>query len=123
MDNLQEIGLAIALALVLARVVGSSSPNSTKSIIIISSKDRTPLPYQLQKEPSMMIAKDARGRSGRKAQEKIIKKEGSVRTDRSPEIETDVDSSYKLQIKKISTCWKDHSEIFPTSTYTSPGGG
>src|SRR3954471_11534497 len=77
----------------------------------------------LQEEPSMMIAKDARGRSGRKAQEKIIKKESSVRTDRSPEIETDVDSSYELQIKKISTCWKDHSEIFPTSTYTSPGGG
>src|SRR3954464_5176887 len=52
------------------------------------------------------MGKDARGRSGRKAQEKIIKKEGSVRTDRSPEIETDVDSSYELQIKKISTCWK-----------------
>ena len=77
----------------------------------------------LQEEPSMMIAKDARGRSGRKAQEKIIKKEGSVRTDRSPEIETDVDSSYELQIKQISTCWKDHSESFPTSTNTSPGGG
>src|SRR3954470_16639538 len=43
--NLQEIGLVIALALVLARIVGSSSPNSTKSIIAISSKDRTPLPY------------------------------------------------------------------------------
>jgi hypothetical protein len=77
----------------------------------------------LQEEPSMMIAKDARGRSGRKAQEKIIKKEGSVRTDRSPEIETDVDSSYELQIKQISTCWKHHSESFPTSTYTSLGGG
>jgi hypothetical protein len=75
------------------------------------------------KESSMMIAKDARGRSGRKAQEKIIKKEGSVRTDRSPEIETDVDSSYELQIKQISTCWKHHSESFPTSTYTSLGGG
>src|SRR4051794_6028849 len=45
-------------------------------------------------ESSMMIAKDARERSGRKAQEKIIKKEGSVQTNRSPKIETDVDSSY-----------------------------
>src|SRR3954463_663886 len=42
----QEIGLAIALAFVLARVVGSSSPNSTKSTITISSKDQTPFPYQ-----------------------------------------------------------------------------
>src|SRR3954466_12016964 len=69
------------------------------------------------------MGKDARGRSGRKAQEEIIKKEGSVRTDRSPEIETDVDSSYELQIKQISTCLKHHSESFPTSTYMSPGGG
>src|SRR3954465_1424564 len=69
------------------------------------------------------MGKDAQGRSGRKAQEKIIKKEGSARTDRNPEIETDVDSSYELQIKQISTCWKHHSESFPTSTYTSLGGG
>src|SRR3954471_3525346 len=66
MDNLQEIGLAIALALVLARVVGSSSPNSTKSIIAISSKDRTPLTYQTksgsstQREPVRKFLKVSR---------------------------------------------------------------
>src|SRR3954468_6053969 len=64
------------------------------------------------KESDVLIAKDARGRSGRKAQENIIKKEGSVRTDRSPEIETDVDPSYELQIKQISTCWTDNYESF-----------
>ena len=76
----------------------------------------------LQEKPNMMIAQGCT-REGRKegaiqAREIIEEKERSIRIDRSPEIQTDVDSSYELQIKQISTCWIDNSKIFPMSTST-----
>src|SRR5215216_1902386 len=77
----------------------------------------------LQEKPNMMIAhgcaREEREEGAIQAREIIEEKERSIRIDRSPEIQTDVDSSYELQIKQISTCWIDNSEIFPMSTSMS----
>ena len=74
----------------------------------------------LQEKPNMMIAqgcaREEREEGAIQARDIIEEKERSMRTDRSPEIQANVDSSYELEIKQISTCWKDNSEIFPTGT-------
>jgi hypothetical protein len=66
-----------------------------------------------------------RGRSGRQAQngrrsssgttDQVKISSDSVRTDISYGFETDVVSTYELQIRQISTCWKDNFIYFPTS--------
>ena len=45
----------------------------------------------------------------------------SVRTDRSPDFEIDVDSSYEPQIRQLNTCWKGNSKYFPMGPTPATG--